>query len=55
MTWKDSQQAFEYAIEVGRLSRDRDADNYAGKYMYMGTNWNGDDLFKNVDTREYDV
>lgn len=55
MTFRDSQEAFEQAIKAGRLSVDREADNYAGLYMYMGTDDSGRDLFKNVETRCYDV
>lgn len=53
MTHQNSQLAFEAAIASGRLSNDTSADNYAGKYMYMGTNANDDDLFKHINTREY--
>lgn len=55
MTYRDSQQAFQAAIESGRLSINKSQPNYAGKYMYMGTDDDGKDLFKNIDTREYDV
>jgi hypothetical protein len=63
MTFKQAEQAFEQAIDDGRLSRDKTAPNYAGNYMYMGTEntvghgWRvrGRDLFKNIDTRAYDV
>jgi hypothetical protein len=44
--------AFENAIESGRLSADPKAPNYAGDYMWMGTQ-NGRDLFKDTCTREY--
>ena len=47
-----SDDAFEYAIDTGRLSTDSSAENYAGDYMYMG-NENGNDLFKNINTRKY--
>lgn len=47
--------AFDQAIKDGRLSRDRAAANYAGNYMYMGTDDSGKDLFKNSCTRQYDV
>ena len=60
MVFKDSQAAFDAAIEDGRLSTDRAQDNYAGNYMYMGTVGYGErvmgpDLFKNIETRLYDV
>uniref|UniRef100_A0A6M3JKS7 Uncharacterized protein n=1 Tax=viral metagenome TaxID=1070528 RepID=A0A6M3JKS7_9ZZZZ len=48
------QKQFTVAIEEGRLSENPDAPNYAGNYMYMG-NDGGKDLFKNIDTRRYDV
>ncbi len=51
-TFKDSGQAFQEAIDAGRLSSDPKDTNYAGNYMYMGT-WDGVDTFKNIDTREY--
>jgi len=52
-TFKNSDDAFEYAITTGRLSVDKTARNYAGNYMYMGT-WNaGIDRFKSIDTRRY--
>jgi hypothetical protein len=52
MTFKDPKEAFNEAVEEGRLSRDKGAENYVGLYMYMGTN-DGKDLFKNIITREY--
>ncbi len=55
MTFKDSNQAFEAAIEAGRLSTDRTQANYAGNYMYMHTDDDGHDSFKNIETRLYDV
>jgi hypothetical protein len=55
MTFRDSQQAFEDAIEAGRLSTDKALANYAGNYMYMHTDDDGRDSFKNIETRFYDV
>ena len=56
MDYKNPQKAFEQAIEQGRLSKNPDAENYAGKYMYMGKSANGQyDAFKNINTRQYDV
>lgn len=56
----EPQQAFEVAIRAGRLSDDPKAENYAGKFMYMGTQTASyrplrqqKDLFKNIVTREY--
>lgn len=48
----ESEKAFEKAINSGRLSNDKTAENYAGKYMYMGSH-NGKDAFKNSVTRKY--
>ena len=61
MTFKDSKKAFEQAIREGRLTAERLDDrlfrlpNYAGDYMYMGTDDSGRDLFKSIETRAYDV
>ena len=53
---KEAELAFEKAILQGRLSDNPDADNYAGKYMYMGLTPNDQyDTFKNITTRQYDV
>jgi len=52
MTYNDPQQAFNKAIQEGRLSADAKASNYAGNYMYMGTQ-NGKDFFKHIMTRNY--
>src|ERR1039458_964693 len=53
MTYNDPQAAFQTAIDAGRLSTNRAAANYAGNYMYMGTNAAGRNTFKNSDSREY--
>ena len=53
MTFQNPQLAFEAAIKAGRLSNDPKAANYAGKYMYMGTDDEDNDLFKHIDTRRY--
>ena len=55
MTFRNGQQAFEEAIQQARLSENEAAGNYAGNYMYMGTDNSGRDLFKNIETRRYDV
>ncbi len=55
MTFKDSQAAFEDAIRAGRLSTDKAQANHAGNYMYMHTDDDGRDSFKNIETRKYDV
>lgn len=59
MQFIDSDLAFNRAIEKGRLSIDDSQPNFAGNYMYMGTEIDstgkGTDLFKNSCTRQYDV
>lgn len=50
--FRDSQAAFEDAIEAGRLAASPNGENYAGDFMYMGT-WRGIDSFKNRNTRRY--
>lgn len=54
MTFKPGEEAFEQAVSEGRLSFDKENQHYAGLYMYMGT-VDGRDLFKNINTRQYDV
>lgn len=53
----DPQTAFENAIKGGVLSEDKNANNFAGKYMYMGEMDNNGNKFgsgfKNIITREY--
>ncbi len=51
-TFREPEQVFNEAIESGRLSDAPGIENYAGRWMYMGT-WDGVDAFKNIDTREY--
>lgn len=53
--FKPTRPVFEQAIEAGRLTRNPEDPNYAGKYMYMHTDPDGTDRFKNVETRRYDV
>lgn len=43
--------AFERAIAAGLLSNDKDADNFAGNYMYMGTS-EFSIMFMHIMTRE---
>jgi len=50
----ESKQAFSEAISKGRLSLLWTDNNYAGSYMYMGK-IAGRSMFKNIETREYDV
>lgn len=55
MTFRDdSQEAFKDAIDAGKLSASPTSPVYAGRYMYMWTQ-HGVDVFKNTDTRKYDV
>lgn len=51
-TERNPDDAFEFAIDTGRLSANKGDDHYAGNYMYMGT-WDGKDTFKHIDTRQY--
>jgi len=53
MTFKDTDTAFELALENGRLSLTTGSHNYVGNYMYMGTNERGIDTFKHAQTKEY--
>ena len=55
MTYINSYDAFEKAIAEGRLNLSESAPNYAGDYMYMGTDGDGVDLFKHIISRAYDV
>lgn len=52
MEMRDSQEAFDHAIEVGVLCTTPMAHNYAGDYMYMYSD-DGVDFFKHHDTRKY--
>ena len=54
-TMREPRDAFEDAIAQGRLSEQVTAPNYAGRYMYMGTDRDGVDSFKNSVTRRYDI
>jgi hypothetical protein len=54
-TYRNSHEAFEQAIKEGRLSTIKSSANYAGSYMYMHTDSDGRDCFKNINTRKYDV
>lgn len=45
-------RSFEAAIKSGLLSRDENAANFAGNYMYM-YHENGKAYFKNSITRDY--
>jgi hypothetical protein len=50
----DARQAFDNAIDEGRLSDHEDAPNYAGNYMFMGyQGGTGKALFKHIGSREY--
>ena len=54
----EAMDAFDRAILQGRLSDNPQDASYAGKYMYMGREQKGDigkDLFKNINSRQYDV
>lgn len=49
---RESVEAFERAIAAGLLSNDPAADNFADKYMYMGTS-EFSSMFKHIMTRKY--
>ncbi len=49
---KPTDDAFDHAIDSGRLSARASDKNYAGHYMYMGNNA-GLDMFKHIVTRQY--
>ena len=53
MTFRDPQQAFEQAIEEGRLVDYDYSPLYAGWYMYMGHDGTGRAQFKHRTTRRY--
>jgi hypothetical protein len=52
MEHRDPDDAFNQAIELGRLSADESAPNFAGLFMYMNSDKYGDH-FKNIETRQY--
>ena len=52
MTFRDPKQAFDEAIRNGTLSPTRGSPRYAGEWMYMHTEPDGD-MFKNIETRKY--
>jgi hypothetical protein len=53
MIFKNPEEAFQHAIDVGALSTDPASPEYAGHYRYMGTQDNSVDAFKRIDTRQY--
>jgi len=53
MTYENPQKAFEAAIQLGLLSADQRAENFAGAFMYMGTDEERGHAFKHIDTRTY--
>jgi len=48
----ESRMRFEQMLKAGFFSKDKDAVNYAGNYMYMGTT-DGHAMFKHIMTRGY--
>lgn len=50
---RESVLAFEAAITAGILSNDEAADNFAGRYMWMGEYMVDELRFKHIMTREY--
>ena len=60
IAFEDPRGCFDAAIRQGRLSEDPTAQNYAGNFMYMGTQTASlrpprqqKALFKSIATREY--
>jgi len=53
MEYQEPRQAFEAAIQLGTLSADRDAPNFAGAFMYMFTDPERGHAFKNIERRFY--
>ena len=53
MEYQEPQQAFEAAIQLGTLSAEQDSPNFAGQFMYMGTDAERGHAFKHVDSRQY--
>lgn len=53
LTHINPQEAFDAAIQLGLLSSDEGASNYAGYFMYMGTDATRGHGFKHRDTRRY--
>lgn len=52
--FRNPNEAFDDAIRSGALSTSPEAKNYAGKYMYMNSGYDGKvDSFKHIDNREY--
>jgi len=45
-------KAFDYAIQIGKLSRDPKSEDYAGLYMFMRQEAFSL-YFKHIDTRKY--
>ena len=50
---QNAREAFDAAIQLGTLSDEPSAPNYAGEFMYMGTDTERGHAFKHRDTREY--
>ena len=53
MTYENPREAFQKAIDSGRLTANESSEWYAGNWMYMFTNSAGVSQFKNIDTRQY--
>ena len=53
MTYENSTEAFESAIQLGLLSADEHDSHYAGNFMYMGTDERRGHAFKNISDRSY--
>ena len=51
--FRNAQEAFTDAIQLGRLTHEVSSEKYVGKYMYMYTDSEGKDQFKNITDRTY--
>ena len=50
--FRNSQEAFENALNLGKFTDDSEDDNYVGGWMYMYSLANTD-YFKNINDRKY--
>ena len=53
MKFTEPHAAFESAIQLGLLSRNKDAPNFAWHFMYVYTDPKRGHAFKHRDTRKY--
>tara|TARA_R100001377_G_scaffold84240_1_gene67342 strand:- start:153 stop:323 length:171 start_codon:yes stop_codon:yes gene_type:complete len=53
MTYENPREAFQQAIDSGRLTENESSEWFAEKWMYMFTDDGGFAQFKNIETRQY--